>query len=662
MPEPKNPKPRTTRQKKTAKQPLKENLCHIHDKVGGWEVDDIRENVCVSVEEAEKYELREHITQFEGKHYCLFHLPIKEKDNAKFEAIFQDRLEKTDKQCDLIKNEYHDNQIKLKESKKERNIIYDFRYMFFPSKVKLTNHEFRAKVVFKFANFNESANFNSAVFEESVNFDSTVFEKKANFTSVTFRGNVLFKFASLNSKSIFSSAIFYLSTDFSYTFFNETLFAKSIFNSDTKFVSAIFKDVTNFKWTSFNGLANFRYAIFDAKVCFNSANFKKLADFNYTNFNQVTSFISTNFYLKADFKSAKFLERTIFSMATFNNLAYFKSAIFSNYAIFSSTVFSSSAYFDSVVFGKESNIFFRNTLFESKAYFQYCTSEGYLHFGNLKLGKKCKFDFQEAAFEKANRISFHTLRLEPNWFVNVDSRKFVFTDIDWGKTIGWRDGRSFKEKLIFAAKCVASGFRQVFWKSDEILSTNIDGELKRLEERGIKDRRKRLLEIAYRQLSVNAEENNRYSEASQFRYMAMETKRLVNKGIWRFLNLHWFYKWTSGYGESWRRALVVLLGLLLLFSLVYISPVATFDHGEKKKEFVNDAVERQIFDVADTSERFKSLSLGESAYYSLAVSALQKPEPKPADSLTKILVILQTILAPLQAALLALAIRRKFMR
>lgn len=48
--------------------------------------------------------------------------------------------------------------------------------------------------------------------------------------------------------------------------------------------------------------------------------------------------------------------------------------------------------------------------------------------------------------------------------------------------------------------------------------------------------------------------------------------------------------------------------------------------------------------------------------HSLYVSALQRPDPKPADALTKLFVILQTIFAPLQAALLALAIRRKFMR
>jgi hypothetical protein len=41
---------------------------------------------------------------------------------------------------------------------------------------------------------------------------------------------------------------------------------------------------------------------------------------------------------------------------------------------------------------------------------------------------------------------------------------------------------------------------------------------------------------------------------------------------------------------------------------------------------------------------------------------LQKPEPRPATGAAQAVVMLETILGPVQAALLALAIRRKFMR
>lgn len=54
----------------------------------------------------------------------------------------------------------------------------------------------------------------------------------------------------------------------------------------------------------------------------------------------------------------------------------------------------------------------------------------------------------------------------------------------------------------------------------------------------------------------------------------------------------------------------------------------------------------------------------EAAFYSLNTMAFQKPEPKPAEdnTRTRLVVTLQTILGPVQAALLLLAIRRKFMR
>ena len=52
----------------------------------------------------------------------------------------------------------------------------------------------------------------------------------------------------------------------------------------------------------------------------------------------------------------------------------------------------------------------------------------------------------------------------------------------------------------------------------------------------------------------------------------------------------------------------------------------------------------------------------ETLVYSFNVAALQKPEPLPGGIFAKIFVLLETFLGPLQAALLALAIRRRFMR
>ena len=234
-----------------------------------------------------------------------------------------------------------------------------------------------------------------------------------------------------------------------------------------------------------------------------------------------------------------------------------------------------------------------------------------MRFSSLRQGEDCRFDFHEAAFEKASRVSFHTVRLFPNWFVNVDARKFVFTDIDWQNL-------------------------DSDWKNE-----NIARELENLKKRKIGKRNKRLLEIAARQLAVNAEENNQYVDAGKFRYLAMETKRLDNEGWRQFINLHLFYKWSSGYGESWLTALCLLL-LILLGAGIFYEWFGTFQMSNAS----------EIYDMTG----------GEGYLYSLATASFQRPEPKAFGILTKSFVVFETILAPLQAALLALAIRRKFMR
>jgi hypothetical protein len=144
----------------------------------------------------------------------------------------------------------------------------------------------------------------------------------------------------------------------------------------------------------------------------------------------------------------------------------------------------------------------------------------------------------------------------------------------------------------------------------------------------------RLLAITYRQLAINAEENHRYEEASKFRYCSMEAERLENSRGLAFWQIRWWYWLASGYGERVFKAFVVLLAIWIIFAWLYT-----------RVGFVND-----------------SLNYSRSLLYSMNVMLFQKPEPKPATFWAGALIILQLILGPLQAALLALAVRRKFMR
>lgn len=223
---------------------------------------------------------------------------------------------------------------------------------------------------------------------------------------------------------------------------------------------------------------------------------------------------------------------------------------------------------------------------------------------------------KDVRFEKPTNANFSSIRLRPHYFVGVDTTKLNFHDCVWSDSV-------------------------------------IDEELKCCSH-------KELAQTA-NQIAINYEETRQFEESSFFRYRAMETKRIEKKGWRRIINLHWVYKWTSGYGEHWSWAVLVLVGVLFYFGLFYATPLAKFDYGEKPQKKA-ESFAQKLCDLAIMRGNSAGMNGCDAAVHSLYVSALQRPEPKAADALTKLFVILQTILAPLQAALLALAIRRKFIR
>lgn len=582
-------------------------ICHIHDEAEGYDDDEIRANVCVNDEPFTKHS--------DGNYYCLFHLPSENKDVEKFEQIFRERLGAVEIKLLAI--------TELPEQKQEdakNEITYDFNFVWFPSVVDLCGYTFSADVYF-----------NSATFLWGVDFDAATFSGATYFRSAKFSADALFHF------TIFSAEAYFGSTTFS----ADAFFESTQFSADADFRLATFLDRADFILTTFMANAVFSSVTFSADAEFYKATFSALAQF---------------------------------TDATFSAGANFSSATFAGVAYFINVTFSGDARFFQVTFSETSQVFFLQTKFCKTVCFYYSVFAGYIAFegkvdekvfldkegvSEVKKELKGKFeklqtklaerginfqipdnfvenqeavlDLQNARLEKPERISFHRVHLCPSWFVNVDSRKMVFTDVRWDN--------------------LDSKFR----------NRNIEIEIESLEKRKVRKPR-RLLEIACRQLGVNAEENNRYEDASKFRYMAMETRRLEYAWQGRLWSLSWWYRLLSGYGENWSRALCVLVGILLLFSLLYATPFSSFDYGEKNAERTADEVENQVFCCANYGERFHHMEITEAMVHSGLVAAFQRPEPKPANTLTKFFVFLETIFAPLQAALLALAIRRKFMR
>jgi hypothetical protein len=577
--------------------------CHIHDKVEDQDVDDIRANVCVNDETL--------TNTLNGKYYCLFHWPTEDKDVVKFEQIFRARLDAVEKRITQIEKLSKEEQQETK-----RKLSYDFRYVWFPSDVELFDYRFAVAANFSWATFSATAYFSSATFSAPAYFSSATFSADAYFRSTTFSADAHFNSVTFSASVYFTSA----------TFSAVASFGLAAFSAYARFEWTTFLADVDFWSATFAVRSNFIAATFSADAFFTSSTFSDTAHFNEATFSAVAYFGS------ATFSAAAYFNKTKFGKTGTTN---FSEANFAKDTFFDRTRFRNDVIFNSVIFGEDSDVFFRRAFFAKNADFQYCTSEGYLRFSNLRQGKKSKFDFQEAAFEKASRISFHTVDLCPNWFVNVDSRKFVFTDVFW-KHLDWD-----------------------FWNK------NINTELDSLADTGKAKQKKRIFEIAARQLAVNAEENNRYDEAAKFRYMAMETRRLEETKSFRASRfLIWLYKWTSGYGESWNRAALVLIGVLFFFGLFYNSPFANFELAEIRQENTQnlDFSIQQTETPTGEKPKFQKMNNLEGFVHSLYVAALQRPEPKAADTLTRLFVILETIFAPLQAALLALAIRRKFMR
>lgn len=643
--------------------------CQISDKkIEQYYIDRIRESVC------RKLETREHT---DGNHYCLLHFPSKEKDTVKFAEIFRSRLKETEDKATVME--------KLAEDEREqarKTLDYDFRHVWFPEDLDLSGHKFLMSAYFGWAAFSGDTDFAEAVFSGNANFGSAKFSGDVNFgakfsaeayfTSAAFSGETDFDEATFSGNVNFSEAAFSKTVNFSMAFPGNVYFSKAAFSGNANFISAEFSGDAYFSEAKFSGDAEFDSAKFSGDAYFSEAEFSGNAFFGEETefsgnaffsgaaFSRDAYFSPAKFFGDAHFSEAAFSRDANFGAAEFSGDADFSEAVFSKSGDFKKTIFSSSASFHETEFSETAEIFFEQTKFYRAVNFREAVFEGFVSFADLG-NWKVSFDLQNARLKIPERISFHTVHLRPNLFVNTDPRKMVFTDCRWNDEKVKTAGKFFRRENIKKNK-----FREFFkWKNikgktfRELLRSwwpkneYMDAELKALTERGISEGN-RLLGIAYRQLAVNAEENNRYEEAMRFRYLAMDLHRRADWWRrWPPITLHWWYWASSGYGEKALRALVMLLLVWVIPFVFYISHWAAFTPN--KIDGANPPV---------TASAAPSLEATEAGFYSLNVMAFQKPDPKPANEspLTRSVVTLQTILGPVQAALLLLAIRRKFMR
>jgi uncharacterized protein YjbI with pentapeptide repeats len=432
---------------------------------------------------------------------------------------------------------------------------------------------------------------------------------------------------------------------------------------------------------------NFNSVWFPNPIDWRDRTVQKDVNFSSARFRETVDFSKTKFEGECHFDGARFSARAEFVRSRFSGGVYFNGARFAHDASFADAEFASDAGFYEVTapdisfrgatFKEASKCTFRDPTIERLEFFDAVLS-GRIEFSGkgrdtLLVGK---LDLWNATIATPESVTFKTCLLKPDWLVTVDPARFNFLNVEWDITP--------------LRKALEEGqFRELL---------GIPGH--------------ETLSAVYLALAANAEEHHRFDYASRFHYAALDALRLRRSGDWaiwdvldrygkrfadwkiwgvlggygkragralikglrlqRFVDwaisrlrrlrrpaiwdVHWWYWALSGYGERAGRALAVLVGIWVVFAVLYVLPGVGFQRWE-----VKPASEKEAAAVA-ADKRGQPLKFARALTYSLEVMSFQKPSPPAVSPAARVLVAVETIFGPLQAALFALAVRRKVSR
>lgn len=514
-----------------------------------------------------------------------------------------------------------------------------------PQLSKVNEYEFRSALetiarekqpCFKYGVFPSTAHLRFLKLSDA-DFGHCRFANDADFQGAHFTGIVSFRKCTFSGRADFSSSRF-LFVDFE----------QAVFENHVGFTYAVFEGSgKGFERTHFRGSCSFRDIVAEGNMNFLRAEFEEKPDFLGADFNRTTDFVGAKFRKGASFSSTRFDGPLIFQQSE----------------LFDEIRFSGSQFYGDVLFNHstlhpKSRVYFDHVSIQRKVDFRNAEMEGFVRFvggGGQQRQRKGKFEavpythlfeseaarlsFEEARISPSARLSFDTVRLEPHWFLGVDPKDFTFSNISWNE---------------FGKKDLSS--RGQFMNLSSIDNTHATEAVAR----------------ACRRIAANYEEFAHFERASYFRNFAFEAEdynRLQNRLKWKLERKRlWsdgirctsisevvtalkkvishekerpvdiiaaLYGTLSKFGESWLRAAICLF-------VLYIAGTISF------------AV------LGAVCENF-SVTLLDAPAYTLKTMLFQKPEPKPQDWATAVEIAL-LIFSPIQAALLTLAIRRKFLK
>ena len=177
---------------------------------------------------------------------------------------------------------------------------------------------------------------------------------------------------------------------------------------------------------------------------------------------------------------------------------------------------------------------------------------------------------------------------------------------------------------------------------------------------------------SYRQLKKNFDARLDYGKANSFHFSEMEMRQLAESADRREIGYHWFshprlnllfwYKLASNYGNSYRRAMLWLVGILVLFTALWPLPgVGLKPQGARRPETYTS-----VWRAGDgwIPNLWAEVHLiGRGAITSVDTATFQKSaEYAPAYPWGRVLAIFETLLTSILFGLFLLAIRRQFRR
>ncbi len=370
-------------------------------------------------------------------------------------------------------------------------------------------------------------------------------------------------------------------------------FLRATFYGSVDLVGVKLSGRTSFWQAKFYGDANLKGAEFSESVFFGPVQF----------FEKVT-FAMTKFCGDANFLRARFSGGVCFTSAEFHGDAQFMEANFSGEVDFVLANFSGDANFRRAGFS-------RDTIF---AWASFLKS---VDFSYVKSGSVI---FQDVNCLGPQQVRFHHVDLSRWSFLNTDLRRIDFDDVTWALTRKFLSHRT----ALFDELNVSS-------RKDDLAS----------------------VERLYRHLKKNYESQRDYGRAGDFYYGEMEMKR-------RQLNApgqipFWLYRLMSGYGENYRQALAVLIGMWIVFAVLFVLI------GYTDKEMGLSVQRFLTWNPSGLGETFADFARS-LIYSAQSMTLFHEPNITFHSVWGQAVELLASILGVIQIALFGLALQRRFKR